>query len=411
MEQVAEKPKKQTRGVPPLLAGAAVLGCVVLAAGLGVLLRRYGQSLNEKLFEERRLHLTEAAAHSADVLDETTQGAWHEVNACRRVLQTEGGELADGDSLLRLLASMQDVTAKDRSVVLAFDEQGNYYASDGNSGVWPDLEALDLPDAPDAPVDLANTDPDEEDAPSLPENSENSENSESDETPALYCRQAVAQLPHSGTGVYFLFLEPVAGVTLADTGSRVCYVAVALNSAVIRDTLSASGYGDVCGAYLADKDGRLLYQYTTGEGDAGGEETLAPGADLAAAVSAAPYAVLHGDSFAALGTALREGGEETRALEFVWPAAQSRQSQTPSQIWFAANAAVGGMGWNLVLFVPAAALGVGARDILAETIRFFTAASGIVLLALLLLWRLRRARRAAKRAQRQAACVGMRKSC
>jgi hypothetical protein len=388
MEQVAEKPKKQNRPavrVPPLLVGAAVLVCVVLAAGLWTMLRRYGQSLSETLFEERSLHLTEAAAHIADVLDETTQGAWHEVSACRRVLQTEGGEVADGDSLIQLLASMQDVTAKDRSVVLAFDEQGNYYASDGYSGVWPDFE-----------------DPEAWDALGIFEKGETGANNAAGE---LYCRQAVVRLPHGGAGVYFLFLEPVTGVTLTDTGSRVCYVAVALNSAVVQDVLAADGYGDACSAYLADKDGLLLYQYNSGEAqdDAGGEETLSPGADLAAAVSAAPYEILRGGSFAALGDALREGSEETRVLEFVWQGTQSDQSQT----WFAANAAVSGMGWSLVLFVPAEALGVGAHDLLAETIRFFAAASGILLLELLLFWRLLRARRAARRARQYAANKGL----
>jgi hypothetical protein len=386
MEQIAEKPKKQNQRAvhrPPLLAGVAALGCVLLAAGLGMMFHRYEQSRNEKIFAERSLHLTEAAVHSADVLDETALGAWHEVSACRRVLQTEGGDLADADSLLRLLASMQDFTAKDRSIVLAFDEQGNYYSSDGYSG--------------------ALADPNEWGVSGLLEHAENSE-TDGEQAEVLYCRQAVVQLPHSGTGTYFLFLEPVTGVTLADTGSRVCGVAVALNSAVLQNLLEGSDFGDACRVYLADKDGLLLYRSYTGDaGDTGGEETLARGADLAAAVSAAPYEVLHGDSFEQLGDALREGGEETLALEFVWRDAQPGTSRTQSQTWLAANAAVSGMGWNLVLCVPAEALGTDAHDLLAETIRFFAAASGILLAELLLFWRLLRARRAARRARQYAA--------
>lgn len=119
------------------------------------------------MFEEHKLHLIEFTDKVAEVIDGVIDTSWKQLSACKHIVMNDN-DLDSIDTLMELLASTGDFLDEEKSIVLAIDQDGNYYASDGGTGYWTESRIL------------AGTNDKQ---------------------------QEVIELPHISQKVYFLFIE------------------------------------------------------------------------------------------------------------------------------------------------------------------------------------------------------------
>jgi signal transduction histidine kinase/CheY-like chemotaxis protein len=329
-----EKSKKQ---YDKMLKGSSMVMIAIIVFALVILLVTmifsYYNQLDEKLFEERKLHLIEFTEKASEIVEETVDSSWRELNACNHVLMNEGQYVKNKKDLLDLLESMGDFLDAERSMVLVFDEKGTYYSSDGNSGYWEDNSVLTI---------------------------------NGDES-----QQAIVEIPHIKSGNFLFFVESISGLEIEDSGRKLTHLAIAINSDSMREQLSISGFGNECYSYIVNNNGRRLYQYTY-------ENNFISGYNIFDSIS--KYKVLHGGSFELFHNTVSQSGE-SMALEFAY---EDEQTGTQRD-WFVANANIVDVGWHILLFVPSDILGAGTDDLIKETTQFFLIISIIIVVIFILM--------------------------
>jgi signal transduction histidine kinase/ActR/RegA family two-component response regulator len=294
---------------------AAVIAVIVAMAALMLTITaRYYDKMDEKLFEERKTHLIEFTGKVTEIIEGVTDSAWRELQACEFIL-TEGGE----DHLQKRLTDMCAFLESETTVVLAMDELGNYYASDGAQGYWLESKLL--------AADLAER------------------------------QQVIVQLPHDAEDTYFLFLHRLEQpVTLSDSGRQITHFALAMSVDAMRSQLSITGFGSECYSYIVNTEGRRLYQYTY-------ENNFINGYNVLKSIAACP--VINGGSYEDLQQAIID--KVSIALEFTFADADTGKSRN----WFVANSNVLSTDWQVLLFVPTDVLGASTDTLLSDTSQFF----------------------------------------
>lgn len=297
----------------------AKLAAVVFALIIIIfsLVTHYFQDLNMQLFEERKAHLIELTNKVSEVIDSVGASSWNQVYACAHII-THAGQLETSQKLVELLRSTGDFIDTETSLAVAIDSDGNYYASDGNTGYWTSSEMIALMGG------------DRE--------------------------QAVAEIPHLH-GAYFLFIERLSQpVELQETGKQVTHIVLAVSIDSIREELSVSGFGDECYSYIIDRDGRRLYEYTY-------DKNFLKNFNILRSIEG--YPIVNGGTYEELLDMLHRG--ESTALEFQYEDETTGETRN----WFVANSDIPSTGWQVLLFVPTDVLGAHTNLMLNQTVRFF----------------------------------------
>lgn len=307
-----EKTQHRKRPIAQVVAVALALIIVLV-----FLVTRYFQYLNMQLFEERKAHLIELTDKVSEVIDSVGASSWNQVYACKHII-THADPLETTQGLVELLMSTGDFIDEETSIAVAIDSDGNYYASDGNTGYWTASEILALM--------------------------------------AADREQTVAEIPHID-GIYFLFVERLSDpVEIRETGKQVTHVAVAVDIDSIREQMSVSGFGDECYSYIINSDGRRLYEYTY-------DTNFLTNFNVLRSIEG--YPVISGGTYEDLRNVIQQG--ESTALEFQYEDAATGETRN----WFVANSKIRSTGWQVLLFVPTDVLGAHTNLMLNQTIQFF----------------------------------------
>lgn len=305
------KPKKH-------LAGGCVVTVIALILFLVIFTADYYSGLNQQLFEERKLHLIEFTNKVSEVIDGVVDSSWKQLYACRHIVMN-CDDLDSVDTLMGLLASTGDFLSEENAIVLAIDQDGNYYASDGGIGYWTESWIL--------------------------------------EAGANENQQEVIEIPHIPQTVFFLFLQHLAEpIEIRETGKRITHIAMAVDINSLKEQMSIQGFGEHCYSYIINEDGRRLYEYTYANNFIGGYNILR---------SIEEYPVVNGGTYEDLRAVLKSG--ENIALEFEY----TDELTGGKSNWFVANSDIRSAGWDVLIFVPTDVLGANTNLLMHKTVRFF----------------------------------------
>lgn len=217
MEEEVKK-KRNLKGILVIFVAIAIVivSCVSI---------NYFAFLKARLYEERKSHMVELAGNVTERVDNVIRGSWQQVLACEHIIRI--GEILSAEDLLEVLESTSDFIDESNSLVLAFDQKGEYYSSDQNVGHWTQTEML----------------------------AEMSEDR----------YQAVTEIPHKNEHSYVLFIKRLDTPVLVGTGS-ITHIAVAVDMEFMLEQISADKFSNMCYVYLADKDGEQLSNFILHDG-------------------------------------------------------------------------------------------------------------------------------------------------
>lgn len=312
-----EQKKKKRKGWPVVIIFAAV---VILVAAC----KNYVSFLEGQLFEERKSHIVEFTDKASEIVDSVISSSWQQVYACEYILKYKSPQ-TEAD-LLDVLASTSDFIDRNRSIVLAINENGGYYASDQATARWQQTELL-----------------------------RKSQDRQ---------QQLVSEIPHKAGQSYFLFMERLnEPLVFAGGGERITHLVVAEDIEAMRGKISVKGFGEQCYTYLMNEHGRRLYRYTYANNFIEGYNILNAFKD---------YSIVHGGTYEEFVQKIGQG--ENTALEFVFTGEDGGK-----QRWFVANASIATENWQILLFVPSKVLGANSNLLLERTIIFFVLVFVVIL--------------------------------
>ena len=307
-----------------------ILIAVVMVAGLLLLVRKFYDNLDQQLFEERQEHLIEYTEKTAELISKSNQNAENQLQACSYALMA--ADLQTETEIGDCLTYMDGLIDDEACLVLLFDDQGNYYASDGARGYWQESDFL------------RNT--------------------------GEEINIAVMSCPHESSVVRMIYAQKLGNaIELTDSGRKLTHIAIAIDSEEFRTEMSVTGYGEACYTYLTNESGRRIYQYTYNNNNNNG---FLAGYNLVNAIEECQ--VLHKGDYDSLTAAIEAHGAD--AYEFTYADAAG-DGETD---WFVGLSYIDNAGWVVLLVVPTAALGEGTATLLSDTAVFFMAIAAALLL-------------------------------
>ena len=298
-----------------------IAGVLLLALGVAVL--RYYSDLNQQLFKERQEHLIEFTQKTAELISKSNDNAINQLKSCTYALSN-----TNLDSIENYLSYMSGLVDDEDTLVLLFDEKGNYYASDGASGYWQESDLLQNA------KDQVNID--------------------------------VMSCPHEKNVtrmIYACKLENV--IFIDDTQQTITHMAIAIDNAKFKSELSVTSYGENCYTYLTNKNGRRIYQYEYNN------NMLLSGYNLIHSIESCE--IVHKGNFDSLQDAI--DAHETDAYEFTYKDEKSGEKKE----WFVGISYIDNADWVVLLVVPTSTLGAGTASLLSNTIGFFAVIAGALL--------------------------------
>jgi len=302
-----------------------IITVIVLLVFLIVFTIDYYKSLNNQLFEERKEHLIEFTDKISEVVGSLVDSSWRQVDACEYLIADDKG-FDTTDDFKNILADTQKFLNKESTIVLAIGKDGRYYASDGAEGDWMENQLLSAED--------------------------------------VNRQQAFIEIPHISGKTYFLFIERLPEwVTIRKTGEQITHIAVAFDSAAVRDKMTIRGFGDMCFSYIMRSDGRSLYRYTQ-------DKNFIVEINLIESLKA--YQIVNGGTYDGLLESMHN--EESAALEFKYYDEKTGKTSN----WFVAISDISSIEWQVLIFVPTNVLGANSSLIMHHTVRFFLVVAAVL---------------------------------
>ena len=287
-----------------------------LLAIMILILSWYFIFLQKQLFVERSslfVQFTEKVAENVDAAAETF---WDETKICEQMLYLH--TVTDQQSLQDSLLHMKTVLPTDDVVILAFNQHGYYYSSDGYKGR---LESSD---------DLSFT--------------QSIEKQQSE----------IVNLPHKETTkTYYLFLNRLEKPININKDEQVTHISIAVDLKSLQKLFTTTGFQDNCYSYLINETGRRLYKNTYSKDFIDGYNILS--------VIEESAEITYGGTLNDLRNAIEAGNITAYEINYL------------DQNWFLSNAVISSINCNLLLFVPANMIASETTVLLRNTLFVFIA--------------------------------------
>jgi signal transduction histidine kinase len=233
------------------------------------------------------------------------------------------------DNITDILADLSDMLFIDNGVLLAMDDQGRYYSSEGKRGRWSTME------------DLVT----------------------SDSTPVI--RDISVFNEKKSCMVFFARLDDTK--LLSSDGSRLSHVAVAVPMDTIQEYLTISMFEDECYTYLINQQGRRLYKQTF-------SRSFIEDINVISALKEEEF-IMGGNVDDLIESV---NNRERLCVEF--------KETSSGENYFVSTVPVSGSDWTVLLFVPTKVLGVQTNQFMNSIITYFIgiALAGIIIFACLI---------------------------
>ena len=282
----------------------------------------YYRNLNTQLFEDRCSHLIEIAEKVSRIIDSEVDSARDKVYTCQQLIQR--GEIDGLEQISPQLEEIARYINEEGAVVLAFDQNAAFYASDGHVGYWDDTSIF-----------LASNP----------------------------VRQSmIAGLPYlDASTVFMTFINRLdEPIPVGGTDKQLTHIALAVNLETLNERLSVQGFGGNSHVYIINETGRRLYWDHS-------SVDLIEGFNILNVLE--QHNFYHGSSIEDLRQAV--SGEDSAGFELNFGGTN----------YFVSVSHIETEEWEVLLFVPTSVLGANTSVLLSQTIQFFAT---IALLALIL---------------------------
>jgi signal transduction histidine kinase len=300
-----------------------IIGCIILIiVVITVLLTiRFYNSLQVQLFTERQSHLTEMTVKISEVIDVTIETMQENADSVKYYVEKNG---INEENAADILQSLSEMLSVDKGVLLAMDNQGRYYSSEGIKGRWGSMEDLVL----------------QENEPVI--------------------RDFVIFGQKQSCIVFMDKLDKE--IVINEEGDTLSHVAFALPMDYLEDYLTISMFGDECYTYLINQDGRRLYKQTHSNRFIGNFNVLT-------ALQVNEF-VMGGDINDLIQSV---ENRELFCLEF--------KELESDENYFVSTVPVKDTNWTMMLFVPTKVLGVQTSEFTNSVIWYFScfAAAAVVI--------------------------------
>jgi len=301
-----------------------IITVIVFLIFLIIFTANYYKNLNNQLFEERKEHLIEFADKISEVVESLIESSWRQVEACKYLITNNSG-FNTINNLNDILKDTQKFLDEKNTIVLAIDEDGRYYASDGAGGYWKESQLL-----------------------------LNADNRQ----------QVIIKIPHISDKTYFLFIERLpTSIEMRKTGEKITHIAVAFDSAAVKDKMTIHGFGEMCFSYIMRSDGRSMYRYTY-------DKNFIVEYNILKAIK--DYKIVNGGTYEEFLTSIQN--KESAALEFNYLNKKTNEVSN----WFVAISDIDSIEWQVLIFVPTNVLGANTNLIMHQTIRFFLVVAAVL---------------------------------
>jgi len=305
-----------------------VITFIIFLIFLIIFTANYYKNLNSQLFEERKEHLIEFADKISEVVKSLIDSSWRQVDACKYIITNDSG-FNTINNFKDILKDTRKFLDTNNTVVLAIDNGGKYYASDGVDGYWKENQLLSQK--------VANR------------------------------QQVFVKIPHISDKTYFLFIErlPVS-INMKKTGEKITHIAVAFDSSAVRDKMTIHGFGKMCFSYIMKSNGHSMYRYTY-------DKNFIVEYNILEALK--DYTIVNGGTYEELLTSIKN--KKSTALEFNYV------DKTTNEVsnWFVAISDIDSIEWQVLIFVPTNVLGSNTNLIMHDTVHFFLVVA-VVLIAM-----------------------------
>jgi signal transduction histidine kinase/CheY-like chemotaxis protein len=318
-KETAENEKKHQTLIPLWIIILFMLGIIAISTVL------FYRSLQEQLFTERQSHLTEMTVKISEVVDVTTETFQNKTRSAVSFL--EQSDVTNEKKLFQMLKTTSDVLELDNALILAIDEEGKYYSSDGKEGRWTQTQDIVSKDTNPFIRDI-RIDGEKE--------------------------------------TYMIFMRPVEK-TKKIGGNKISRVAVVMQVSQLQDYLTISMFGQDCYTYMVNQEGRRLYKQTF-------SKTFIEEFNVLSA--------LKEDHFRMGGTVEDLSNSVKNRKQFCAEFTEKADGEN----YFVSCVPVSSTDWTVLLFVPTDVLGVQTNQFMMTMIQYFAsiaAAIAIILFCLL----------------------------
>jgi signal transduction histidine kinase/BarA-like signal transduction histidine kinase len=290
-----------------LWIGIAFLAVVVIVSSV-----RFYESLQEQLFNERQSHLTEMTIKVSEVLDTTIETVQSKTESAGVIIDETIEPTSD--SMMSIMEQTARYIDLETGVLLAMDDRGMVYSSDGYFGRWENTEDLIRDDIKPVIRELT--------------------------------------LGHEKTAYMVFFRKLKTEKKIDGTDSSLTHVAVAVPLDTMKEVFSFTMFGNDGYTYLVNNSGRRLYKQTFSQSfieeynviSVLEKEQFVMGGDI----EDLNYAVANRQQFCA----------EFRYSEY-------------NENYFVSTVPLGNSEWTVVLFVPTSVLGAQTNKFMTSVITFF----------------------------------------
>lgn len=292
---------------------------MLLTIGILISAAFFYQSLQKRLFAERQLHLTELTIKISEVLDTTVDNVQSKAVSAKRI--TSQMQSVEKEKLPDVMLNVQNAIDLENGILLALDDRGRYYASNGAVGRWETLE--DLVRSGNSPL--------------------------------------IREVSFFGKKEpYMAFFQQLDTPYVIDgTADSITHIAVLILLDDMDEAFSVSLFDNQCFTYLINENGRRLYKQTF-------QQSFIEDYNVLSALRQEKFCM--GGTIDELEEAVK--GRQMLCLEF--------ECENKGENYFVATVPLSNSDWSILLFISTKVLAANTSTVMSYIIIYFMGITVII---------------------------------